>query len=273
MTRALERMSAYTALIVMAMISVIPLLWIWVQSLRTSAATAANPFGLEWPLQVGNYATAWNAGRFADYLMNSTIVAVGTVTLVVAVAFPAAYALGTLDLRWANGMFMLFLLGLMIPIWSIVIPLFYQMRSLGLINTLIGAILIEAALGLPFAIFLLRANLRGLPRELLEAGRIDGGGDLRLMWSVVRPLAAPALGAIVVFQFMMSWNELIVPLFFLQTDDVRTLPIGLTFFQGRFTTDTAVLAAGTTLASLPVVVVYMIFNRQFVAGLTAGATK
>lgn len=273
MTRALQRMSIHTALVVMALVSIVPLVWIWAQSLRTSSATAANPFGLEWPLRFENYVTAWNAGRFADYLLNSTIVAAGTVALVVALAFPAAYALAVLRVRWADATFMLFLLGLMIPIWSIIIPLFYQLRSLGLVNTLTGAILVEAALGLPFAIFLLRANLRALPRELIEAGRIDGAGDLRLMWSVVRPLAVPALGAIVVFQFMTSWNELVVPLFFLQTDDVRTLPIGLTFFQGRFTTDTAVLAAGTTIASLPVVIIYLIFNRQFVAGLTAGATK
>jgi raffinose/stachyose/melibiose transport system permease protein len=273
MNSALQRMSVYTALVVMALVSVIPLAWVWIQSLRTSAATASNPFGLEFPLQWQNYVTAWNAGRFSEYLQNSSIVAAGTVALVLSLAFPAAYALAALNLRWANGVFVLFLLGLMIPIWSIVIPLFYQMRQIGLVNTLIGAILIEAALALPFAIFLLRANLLELPKELLEAGRIDGAGDLRLMWSVVRPLATPAIGAIIVFTFMTSWNELIVPLFFLQTDEVRTLPIGLTFFQGRFTTDTAVLAAGTTLASLPVIILYLIFNRQFVAGLTAGATK
>jgi len=273
MPRLLPRLSAHGALIIVSLLSVIPLGWVIVQSLRTSVATSQNPFGIEWPLQFSNYVEAWNAGRFPDYLLNSSIVALGTVALILLVGFPAAYALAALNLRWSNGVFLVFLLGLMIPIWSIVIPLFYQMRSLGLINTLVGAILVEAALGLPFAVFLLRANLRELPRELLEAARIDGASDLRTMWSIVRPLAKPAIQAVIVLTFMTSWNELIVPLFFLQTDDVRTLPIGLTFFQGRFTTDTAILAAGTTLAALPVLVVYLLFNRQFINGLTAGATK
>jgi raffinose/stachyose/melibiose transport system permease protein len=161
----------------------------------------------------------------------------------------------------------------MIPVWSVVIPLFFQLRNMGLINTRLGAILVETALGIPFAIFLLRASLRDLPYELIEAARIDGAGDLRTLWSIVRPLLSPALQAVVILQFMTSWNELVVPLFFLQTDDVRTLPIGLTFFQGRFTTDTSVLAAGTTLAALPVLIIYVILNRQFIQGLTAGATK
>jgi ABC-type glycerol-3-phosphate transport system permease component len=186
---------------------------------------------------------------------------------------PAAYALATLRLPLSQPLFLLFLLGLMIPVWSIIIPLFFQLRNLGLINTHIGAILVEACLGLPFAIFMLRAFLQTFPTELIDAARIDGAGHLRIIWSVVRPLAMPTLQALIVFEFMWSWNELVVPLFFLQDDAVRTLPIGLTFFQGRFTSDIGVIAAGTSLATLPVLLVYLLLNRQFIHGLTAGASK
>ncbi|MFI5693844.1 carbohydrate ABC transporter permease [Kribbella sp. NPDC051586] len=272
-TAGSARISAHAALVVVSIISVVPLVWVLLQSVRTSNATSLDPFAFEWPPVLRNYLTAWNQAHFSQYVLNSAIVAAGTVALVLAVAFPAAYALTVLKLRLTSAVFYTFLLGLMIPVWSVVIPLFFQMRNMGLINTRIGAVLVETAMGIPFAIFLLRASLRDLPRELVEAARIDGAGELRTLWSIVRPAVRPALQAVVILQFMTSWNELVVPLFFLQTDDVRTLPIGLTFFQGRFTTDTSVLAAGTTLAALPVLIIYVVLNRQFIQGLTAGAAK
>jgi ABC-type glycerol-3-phosphate transport system permease component len=267
------RLSAYGALVVMSLVSVLPLIWVWLTSLRTSQAISQDPLGLPWPPDFSSYARAWTEARFGDYMINSVVVAVGTVLLLTLVALPAAYALACLRLPGSTAVFLLFLTGLMIPIWSIVIPLFFQLRDLGLVNTRTGAVLVESALGLPFGIFLLRAFLRELPTELLEAARMDGTGHIKTLLYIVIPLARPALYTLFVFQFMWSWNELVIPLFFLQDDAVRTLPIGLTFFQGRFTSDTAVIAAGTTLASLPVLIVYLIFNRQFVAGLTAGASK
>lgn len=267
------RLSVYGALVVMSLISVLPLIWVWLSSLRASQDIAEDPFGLPWRPDFSSYSRAWTEARFAEYLLNSVIIAVGTVVLITIVAVPASYALGALRLPASSAVLLLFLIGLMIPIWSIVIPLFFQLRDLGLVNTRTGAILIESALGLPFAIFLLRAFFRELPTELLEAARIDGAGHLRTILYVVVPLARPALYTLFVFEFMWSWNELVIPLFFLQDDSVRTLPIGLTFFQGRFTSDTAVIAAGTILAALPVLIVYLIFNRQFIQGLTAGASK
>jgi ABC-type glycerol-3-phosphate transport system permease component len=267
------RFTGHAALIVVGLMSVLPLLWVWASSLRASEDITRQPLGITWPPTFAAYARAWSEARFADYLLNSIVVAVATVALVMVVALPAAYALAMLRLPGSNAVFLLFLLGLMIPIWSIIIPLFFQLRGLGLVDTRTGAVLIESALGLPFGLFLLRAFFRELPRELFEAARIDGANHLQTLWSIVIPLARPALQALVVFEFMWSWNELVVPLFFLQSDAVRTLPIGLTFFQGRFSTDIAGLAAGTTIASLPVIIVYLLLNRHFIRGLTLGATK
>ncbi len=264
---------SYVALTVTAVISLAPLAWVWTASLRSSAQITNHPLGLPHSLHWDNYLRAWTQARFADYLTNSALIAVGVVVLVLACAVPAAYALSNLRLPLSRPIFLVFLLGLMIPIWSIIIPLFFQMRNLGLVNTRTGAILVEACLGLPFAIFMLRAFMQSIPPAILDAARVDGAGNLRTIWSIVLPLARPTLQALAVFEFMWSWNELVVPLFFLQDDSVRTLPIGLTFFQGRFTSDTGVIAAGTTLATLPVLAVYLILNRQFIRGLTAGATK
>jgi len=268
-----SRGATYAALAVMTGISLIPLVWVLASSLRTEADIARHPVGISWPLHFSNYTEAWTQARFSSYFLNSVVVGVATVLLVLACTVPAAYALAVVRVRYSRPIFLVFLLGLMIPVWSIVIPLFYELRSLGLINTRTGAVLIEAAVGLPFAVFMLRAAMRDLPRDVIEAAVIDGAGHLRMLRTIVLPLCMPAVKALIVFEFMWSWNELVVPLFFLQSDSVRTLPIGLSFFQGRFGADPSIVAAGTSMAVLPVLVVYLLLNRQFIDGITAGATK
>lgn len=270
--RAVRTLS-YAALSVTAAVSLAPLVWVWSASLRGSRQITEHPLAPPGRPHWDNYLRAWTQAHFAGYLGNSVIVAAGTVLVVLVCAVPAAYALSALRLPLARPVFLTFLLGLMIPVWSIIIPLFFQLRNVGLVDTRTGAVLVEACIGLPFAIFMLRAFMQTLPREIIDAARIDGAGNPRIIWSVVLPLARPTLQALIVFEFMWSWNEMVVPLFFLQSESVRTLPIGLTFFQGRFTDDVGVIAAGTTLAGLPVLLVYLLLNRQFIRGLTAGATR
>jgi raffinose/stachyose/melibiose transport system permease protein len=268
-----SRGASYAALIFMTLVSLLPLMWVLNSSVRTEADIDAHPLGVTWPPHWSNYREAWTQARFSSYFLNSVVVAVATVGVVLLCTIPAAYAIAVVRVRYSRAVFYVILLGLMIPVWSIVIPLFYEMRSLGLINTRSGAVLIEAAVGLPFAVFMLRAALRDLPRDVVEAAVIDGAGHLRMLRSVVVPLCMPTIKALIVFEFMWSWNELVVPLFFLQTDSVRTLPIGLSFFQGRFGADPAIVAAGTSMAVLPVLAVYLALNRQFIDGITAGASK
>ncbi|HZC70247.1 MAG TPA: carbohydrate ABC transporter permease [Jatrophihabitans sp.] len=269
----MSRGASYAALIFMTLVSLLPLMWVLNSSVRTEADIDAHPLGVTWPPHWSNYREAWTQARFSSYFLNSVVVAVATVGVVLLCTIPAAYAIAVVRVRYSRAVFYVILLGLMIPVWSIVIPLFYEMRSLGLINTRSGAVLIEAAVGLPFAVFMLRAALRDLPRDVVEAAVIDGAGHLRMLRSVVVPLCMPTIKALIVFEFMWSWNELVVPLFFLQTDSVRTLPIGLSFFQGRFGADPAIVAAGTSMAVLPVLAVYLALNRQFIDGITAGASK
>lgn len=274
MTRShTARGTNYAALVIMTAVSLLPLIWVLLSSVRSPADIAAHPVGLTWPPRLSNYGQAWEQARFSSYFLNSVVIGVATVVVVLACALPAAYALAVVRIRYSRPVFVVFLLGLMIPVWSIVIPLFFELRNLGLVNTRSGAVLIEAALGLPFALFMLRAALLDLPRDIVEAAVIDGAGHFRMLRSIVTPICMPAVKALVVFEFMWSWNDLVVPLFFLQTDDVRTLPIGLSFFQGKFGADPAIVAAGTSMAVLPVLVVYLLLNRQFIAGITAGATK
>jgi len=272
-SRRIARGASYSSLVFMTLVSLLPLVWVLMSSVRTESDIDAHPLGLTWPPHLSNYGEAWTQARFSSYFLNSVAVAVATVLVVLICTIPAAYAITVVRVRFSRAVFYVILLGLMIPVWSIVIPLFYEMRSLGLINTRSGAVLIEAAVGLPFAVFMMRAALRDLPRDVIEAAIIDGASHLRMLRSLVVPLCMPTIKALIVFEFMWSWNELVVPLFFLQADSVRTLPIGLSFFQGRFGADPAIVAAGTSMAVLPVLLVYLVLNRQFIDGITAGASK
>jgi ABC-type glycerol-3-phosphate transport system permease component len=263
----------YTFLFTVSLVSTIPLLWVWLSAFRTSADIADNPLGLPIPPHPENLVKAWEVGRIGLYALNSLEVAVGTVIVVLVCSVLAGYALTCLDLPASDAVFVFLLLGLMVPTWALIMPLYYQLRDLSLINSLLGVILVQSALGLPFGVFMMRSFFRSFSREILDAAKIDGAGQLRTVLSIVTPLAGPAIKALAVFQFMWAWNELVVPLFFLQEEDLRTIPLGLTFLQGRFTSDTAVIAAGACVASLPVLVVYLLLSRQFIRGLTAGAVK
>ena len=268
-----RHLPAYALLITTALIALVPIAWVLFASLRTSEAVAAAPFGLPIPPILDNYVEAWSTARFATYTINSLIVAAGTVLIVVVVAVLAAYGLTVLRPPGSNALLAFFIIGLILPIWALINPLFRLVRDVGLLDTHAGVILVQAAIGLPLAIFLLRAFMRDVPRELFEAAHVDGASNLRIIWSVLLPISRPVIFTLVVFQFMFSWNEFVIPLFFLQSDEIRTLPLGLSFFQGRFGSDQSLVSAGAMLASLPVIIVYLVFQRQFISGLTAGAAK
>jgi raffinose/stachyose/melibiose transport system permease protein len=263
----------YGVLTFFAVFALTPVLWMWVAALRTKEEAVGNPFSLPSTLEFGNISRAWTIGRFGDYFVNSLIVTIPTVIAVVALSALAGYGISRFKFRGRNVMFYTLLLGLTVPFQSVMIPLFYQLNDWGLIGSYWAVILPGIAFGLPFGVFLMQAFFEDLPHELSDAARVDGCGELRIFWSVMLPLAKPAVSSLIVFQFMATWNNFIMPLLYLQDEDKRTIPLGLLFFQGKYTRDVSLLAAGVALATIPVVIVYMLFQRQFVKGLTAGAVK
>ncbi len=260
-------------LLLFAAVSLYPILVMWVTALRPARKVQQDPFGLPAPPIWDNVANAWVRGRFGDYLLNSLIVTVPTVVGVVALSALAGYGIARFRFPGRVPAFGAILLGLTIPFQSVMIPLYYQLLGMGLLGTYWAVILPGIAFGLPFGVFLMAAFFEDLPRELHEAGRVDGCGELRIFWSIMLPLARPAVSTLVVFQFMRSWNEFLMPLLYLQDEAKRPIPLGLMFFQGTYTRDIGLIAASVTLATIPVIVVYLLFQRQFVRGLTAGAVK
>jgi raffinose/stachyose/melibiose transport system permease protein len=272
-TRGVWTSAKYLVLVVFAVLSLIPILWMWVAARRSRNEVLADPFALPKSLDFGNLAEAWTVGRFGAYFLNSVITTAPTVAGVVALSCLAGYGFARFTFRGKTFMFYAFLLGLMVPFQSIMIPLYYELRDLGMLGTYWAFILPAIGLGLPFGIFLMQAYFRGIPTDLGDAAKIDGCSEFQIFWHVMLPLAGPAVATLTVFQFVWTWNAFLMPLLYLQSESLRPIPLGMMFFQGRYTSDIGLLAAGVTIATVPVVIIYLIFQRQFIRGITAGAVK
>ncbi|MGC3952941.1 MAG: carbohydrate ABC transporter permease [Propionicimonas sp.] len=185
----------------------------------------------------------------------------------------AGYALGTMRFRGQGVVFWLFLLGIMVPTEAFVVPLFFDLRQLGLTNTIWGVALPQVAMSIAFGTYWMRTYFRSAPTALIEAARLDGAGPLRILWQILVPIGRPAILTLVLLVFMWTWNEFLIPLVMSPNATVRTAPLGLAFFQGQYTQGTALLAAGAVLVAAPVVVLYIFLQRHFIRGMLEGAVR
>lgn len=260
--------------------AVFPMIWVAYSSLKPDAAIFHDTFALPAAnaLRFDNYARAWKEARFGDYFFNSILVTSVSVTLIVALGAMAAYALARFFHPAARVAFWLFLSGLFIPAQLAMVPLFFELRALDLLNSRLGLILVYTANGLPFAIFILAGFFRALPRTLYEAAVIDGCNEFSAFWRVLLPLARPGLVTVAIFQFIGVWKEYFFA-FMLVGGDVdggsRTLPLGLANLSitSQFRTDYGMLFAGVVLVTLPILAIYLLLQRQIVQGVAAGALK
>jgi raffinose/stachyose/melibiose transport system permease protein len=256
-----------------AIISVAPLLLMVTNSLRTTQEMAANPLALPTSPTFASFEKAWITASFGEFFLNSVVVTVASVVLSTVVSLLAAYAFARSRLPIMRGLEALFLSGLMLPVYLAILPIFYLLEAAGLVSSRLGLILVYAALGIPFSTFVLTSFVRQLPIELEEAAKLDGAGPLRAFVSVLLPLVRPAVATVVVFRFVPVWNDFFYPLILLRDRSTYTLPVGLTRFFGEFQTDWATLFAGLTLATIPLVVLFLVATKQIVSGLVAGMSK
>jgi len=263
----------YTVLIAVALLCVIPFIWVWSSALKSPTEIVNTPLALPAHPTLDNVVKAWVQGRLGKYFFNSVIVAVPIVFLTVALSSLASYAFARHSFPGRQVIFYLFLIGLVLPFQSIMIPLYYTLRDVGLLGTYWAMIIPSTALGLPFGIFIMRAFFQGLPFELSDAARVDGCDEFGVFWRVILPLAKPGMVTLGIFSFLGAWNSFLLPLIFMQREELRPLVVGLMFFQSRYTSDYGLTMAGATIVSLPVIIVYILFQRQFIQGLTAGALK
>lgn len=261
------------ALSIYAVVAVGPLLLILLNSFRSTQAIYRQPLGLPTAEGLTNYVGAWQRANFSVYFFNSTIVTVGALLLGVGCATLAGYGLGRFRFKGREALSGLFLAGLLLPAQLGVVPLFYMMQALGLVDNLLSLILIYASQSLPLSIFLLTMFFRQLPNELDEAARLDGAGEFRIFYSVMLPLVRPALVTVLAVQAAPIWNDFFYPLVLLRRQENYTLSVGLTNFIGEYRADFGELSAALVIVSLPLVVMFVSATRHVIAGLTAGMGK
>jgi raffinose/stachyose/melibiose transport system permease protein len=269
----MRRALPYALLTIFTALILVPFALIALTAFKTQAELAAGVFALPQSLQWGNFATAWTEGRFGTYFLNSVIVVVPVVGASLLLCTLAGYAFAHLPLPGRGFLLGLLLLGMIVPLEGLIIPMYYNLRGVGLLNTYWALILPQVGLSIPFGTYLMWVTFQGLPEEVIDAAIVDGATRATVLWRILVPMARPTLGALTVFFFIWTWNEFLIPLVLVSSDSLRTLPVGLAFFQGRYTANIPVLAAGATVVAAPLIVVYVIFQRQFIRGLVTGAVK
>jgi len=259
---------------------VVPMAWVAASSLKSDrdiAREPLTPWGAD-GLQPGNFTRAWGQAGLGEYFLQSTVVTGVSVLGILLFGSMAAYALSRFFHPLGRVAYWLFLAGLMIPAQLSIIPLFFELRALGLLNSLPGLILVYIANGLPFAIFILAGFFRGLPRMFYEAAIMDGCSESAAFWRVILPLARPGLVTVAIFQFIGIWKEYFYAFMLLSgggPEGARTLPLALAnlAITSQYRTDHGMLFAGLVIVAGPILVVYVLLQKHLIKGITAGALK
>lgn len=268
-----EQVLSYLVLAVFSVIALYPILSIILLAFHKRSDLVTG-FSIPDQLSFKTFETAWSEGGFGSGLTNSFIVAATVAVVTAVLSTLAGYAFGAMRFRGSDPLFYLLLLGLIFPYEATVIPLYYVFRDVGLTDSLWALILPQIGLSVPFGTFWMRAFFRSTPMSLVEASRLDGGTSFTTLWRVLLPHAWPAITTMLVLVFMWTWNEFLLALVMIQSDDLRTAPLGLALFAGaNKTTDPTLTAAAAVLVALPVVIVYVFLQRSFIQGMFAGAVK
>lgn len=263
----------YAILTIFLLIVFLPILGIVLSAFKTNTEVIRGPFALPENWRFENFVDAWSTGRFSSYFRSSVIVVLPVVLVSVLLSTLTGYAFGIHLFPGHNVLFYVFLLGIMVPFEAVVIPLYHALRSVNLVNTYWALILPQIGLSVSFGTFWMTGFFRNAPTELIDAAYVDGCNSWQALWRVLWPLARPAVMTLVVLIFMWTWNEFLLALVLVQNEELRTLPVGLAFFQGRFTADIPRLAAGALIVAGPIFLVYIFFQRHFIEGILGGAVK
>ncbi len=267
----MEITANYLILGAFSLLMLVPLLGVLMLALQPEG-TSAGTMRFD-TLTFESFQRAWTGADFGSYLRNSAIVASAVVVIATTLSVMTGYAFGTMRFRGQKPLFFVFLLGLIMPYEAAVIPLYYTLRGAGLTNTYWAVILPQAALGLSFGTFWMRAFFRSLPPYLAEAAEIDGASRWTILWRVMLPNARPAITTMVLLFFMWTWNDFLLALVMITKAGLRTAPLGLAQFSGQYTTDLTGLAAASVMTALPIVVVYLFFQRSFIQGVLSGGSR
>lgn len=261
----------YVVMVIFALTTITPFLWLLLSSFKTNSEIYANPFGLPAHFDFDNYRTAWSAAHISQNLFNSLIISTFAVAFCLLIGAMAAYVLT----RVSPNLFFYsyFTLGIMIPVHTILIPTFILMKNFHLYNTLYGMIILYAVSNLSLAIFILAGFMKSMPKEIEEAAIMDGCSLPQVFFKIILPLSKPGLATVGILTFLNCWNEYLFAYVLLSKNELKTITQAIYSLQGSYNTNYGPLTAGLVIAIVPVFLIYMIFQEQVIEGMTAGAVK
>ena len=269
----LPRHSQTVVLIAFAIYALAPVYLIFLASMRSEADLFSGPLSVPWPINVDNYRRVWQESGFSVFFLNSLKISTSVTVLVVLCAPLAGFAFAKMQFKGREPLFALFLAGLVVPAPSIIVALYGNLQVLGMIDSHIGVILPQAALLMPFSVFLMRTVMQDVPDELIEASLMDGATFFETFIRVLVPVVRPGLMSLILIVFLFSWQEYLLPLVVLQTESLKPITVGAASLQGRYGVDYGGIAAAGLIAFAPLVVLFLIMQRSFVRGISAGAVK
>lgn len=262
-----ERMLNYVILTLFSLFALFPIITIVVTALGPQLGVAEP--GPHW----GNIVDAWNEGAFGPALWRSLLVALLVVPVALVLSIMAGYAFGTMRFRGSTVLFYTFLFGMMVPAEAIIVPLFYDFRTLGMTDTIWAIALPQMAQSIAFGTFWMRAQFRAMPHTLVEAAALDGSNSMRTLWRIMVPPTMPSVATVSVLMFMWTWNEFLIPLVMSPGRVWATAPLGLSVFKGQYTADGALIAAAGLIIAIPIVLVFLAMQRYFISGMLEGVSK
>lgn len=259
---------------IMGLLFLFPIIWIGSVSIRAKKDVFdVMFFSKDMEIHLENYVEAWQTFGFSRLFLNSSIVTLVSIAVTIVVGAFAGYGFAKLKYRGSNIVFIVILSGIMIPPAGIVIPYFLLMNFMGLYNTLFALIFSYIAFGLPISMLIFSGFFQSIPDELLEAARIDGYSEIGIFSKILVPLSKPAFATVIILLVVSNWNEFLIALILLRDEVLYTLPLGVAKYVGEYDSPWHLIAAGVIIAALPMVTVYLFMQRQFIKGLTEGATK
>ena len=263
----------YGLLTIFLLAAIIPFVAIGLTAFKTREEIVRGAFSLPEIWRWSNFAEAWIQARFADYFQNSLIVVIPVVLISTVLSVMSGYAFGRMRFPFSRFLFILLLLGIMVPLEALIIPLYHNLRWLHLLDTYWALILPQIGLSVSFGTFWMRGFFAEVPPDLVDAATVDGCNSWDTLWRVLLPLAQPAILSLMVLFFVWTWNDFLLALVLISTEDLRTLPLGLAFFQGQRTTNIPLIAAGAVIVAIPAILMYVAFQRQFIRGITSGSVQ
>ena len=264
---------AYTFLIIMAIIFVMPMLFTIISSLKTKLDIFSDPFALPKNPQWSNYVIAWEDANMSAYFINSVIQSGSTVILTSLISTMAAYALARFDFKLNKVLVLVFMLGMMVPMHTILVPVSYIIGLFNLKNNIFALVLVYVAFNLPFSIMVMITFMKGVNRSLEEAAIIDGANYFQIYSKIMIPLTLPAISTISIFNFMGAWNNILFPLLFINDKRLRPISLGLLNFNGERGSEYGLMMAGIVITVAVPLAIYLLFQEKVESGLAAGAVK